>query len=274
MRTVYQFLNAIVRIFYLSAKRFYKEDYTYSASALAFITLLSLVPSVSIVLYFFSFFSFFSNAILLAKNYIYENFLPTTTIQLQSYIDQFLQQTQQLPAISILFSVFTGILLILTIENSINHIWKVGHKKRNLLATLISWSVLLFMPLLVGYFAFISTYISSFFVSRYQFVLLGMLNLITNSLLIGILYIALPTRYVTWKEGLIGGVIAACLFDLGKKLFILYISFMTNYEYIYGTLAIIPIFLVWLYFSWAIILFGALFIYEVKNMRLLTFHKT
>lgn len=272
MRTFYHFLN-LAKAFYLSAKRFYKEDYTYSASALAFITLLSLVPSVSIVLYFFSYFTFFSTAISSAKNYIYQNFLPSTTEQLQIYIDQFLQQTQQLPAISIIFSVLTGILLILTIENSINHIWKVGHQKRNIVATFISWIVLLFMPLLVGYFAFISTYISSFFVSQYQFVLLGILNLITNSLLIGILYISLPTRYVTWQEGLLGGVIAACLFDLGKKLFILYISFMTNYEYIYGTLAIIPIFLVWLYFSWSIILFGALFIYEIKNSKSLKGHR-
>lgn len=246
------------------------EDYSYQASALSFITLLSLVPIVSIVLYFFSFFAVFNNFILLAENYIYSNFLPETTGAIRGYLTQFIYQTYQLPFFSILFSLITGIFMILTIEKAMNSIWHVQNRQRNFLVNTVSWFLLFIMPLFVGILVFINTTVSSILSQQYQFVLIHVISLLTNAFLIGVLYIIFPNTLVHWKDALLGGFVAACLFEAVKRLFILYITYLTSYEFVYGTLAIIPIFLVWIYLAWLIILYGALFIYAKSKLNLNT----
>lgn len=248
-----------LRIFWRAAKHFYNEDYTYQCSALAFITILAIVPVLSVLVFVFSMFADFAHTITLLNNYIYANFLPTSVQVIQKYFDQFTNQASHLPSISILFSFITGLMLLLVIEHALNQIWGVHHKKRHLMTRVIALSILMLLPLYVGFGSFLSEYIyTKIGISFIQYVTINILNLAINTSIFAIFYITVPNKVIGWKDGIIGGLITAVLFEIIKKLFVWYITYFTNYTAVYGALASIPIFLTWLYVSWAIFLYGAL----------------
>ena len=76
-------------------------------------------------------------------------------------------------------------------------------------------------------------------------------------LILFILYRIVPACEVKWRHAFIGAAVATALFLLGKYLFMLYLQFFPSYEVVYGAMAAFPLFLIWLYVSWAIVLFGA-----------------
>ena len=252
-------------IAWLSVWRFYNGNYTYQASALAFITLLCVVPFVSVIVYVASFFVFFHDFVYMANNYIYANFVPRSSDAMQQYLDQFVIQAGQLPTLSITFSVISGVMLILTVEHSLNNVWHVRHKSKDVLTTFISWSILTLMPIYFGISVLVTGYISSLaWFNHYQVFVLDLLNWLVNATVFTVLYIVVPNKLVDWSDGFLGGLIAAALFELAKKIFAFYITYFANYQLIYGALAIVPILLVWIYVTWSIILYGALFI-KAKN---------
>ena len=95
-------------ITWLAAWRFYNGNYTYQSSALAFITLLCIVPFVSVIVYIASFFVFFHDFVYMANNYIYANFVPRSSDAMQQYLDQFVIQAGRLPTFSILISLISA----------------------------------------------------------------------------------------------------------------------------------------------------------------------
>lgn len=247
-----------LRIFWRAAKHFYHEDYTYQCSALAFITILAIVPVFSVVVYIFGKVSHFSEVLTLLNNYIYANFLPTSVQIIQKHLDQFTMQASRLPTISIVFSLFTGLMLLLVIEQTLNQIWRVHHNKRHLITRVAALSILMLLPVYIGFSSFLSEFIyTRIEVSYAQYLLINFLNLMINASVFAIFYIVVPNKLIGWKEGFIGGLITAILFDIVKKLFVWYVSYFTNYTAIYGALASFPIFLTWLYVSWVIFLYGA-----------------
>ena len=72
-----------------------------------------------------------------------------------------------------------------------------------------------------------------------------------------LIYATVPNRQVKLKHALAGGVVGALLFEGTKRMFSMYVLNFGNYEVIYGAVASIPIFFVWVYLSWLVVLFGA-----------------
>lgn len=253
---------------YHSLKRFYLEDFTYQVSALAFISLLSLIPIVSVFLYLFSFFAFFHGFINYIKNYIYLNFMPNISSTATIYIEEFAYQANQLPFISFIFSFFTGITLMFTIERVLNSIWKNENKKnKNLVSRFGSWLILFGILLFTTMLTFISISISSLFlVDKIFSIFSHLIQFICNIILLTAVFVYIPVKTISWHDGMIAGTIATIFFELGKRIFEYYIIYITNYQYIYGTLAIIPIFIIWIYLSWMIILLSAIYINEKNKL--------
>jgi membrane protein len=252
-----------------AAKRFYTEDFTYSASALAFTTLLALVPIGSVILSMLAMFPEFKKVIDVAQNYLLTNFLPASADVIRYYLQNFTQQATRLPIVGMFFLFVTATLLIITVENTLNNIWGVPERKKKFSAWLLYWAVLIVMPFAIGCSVFLSTLFLSLpwwsdpainaFMKPSVFLLL---SLIVDTIMFSMLYIILPNFSVGIWNGLAGGFLAAVLFGIAKKLFAFYIQQFPSYELIYGTLATIPIFLLWVYISWMILLFGALFTNE------------
>lgn len=249
----------------IALKRLFQENYTYRASALAFTTLLTIVPLLAVIVSLIAIFPIFNQLINLAQNYIIENFVPTSGTTIQLYLEGFIKQATHLPKLGIIFLFFTVITLIVTVEHTLNEIWGAKQRKKKISAILLYWLVLILTPLFLGLSVLLSSYIFSLSwiagaTSKLgiNVLILSSLPLAINTLLFSVLYIAVPNCRVEWQEGLVGGFIAAVLYELAKKGFAFYVLQFPSYEIIYGTLATIPIFLLWIYISWLIILYGAL----------------
>jgi membrane protein len=207
----------------------------------------------------------------LAQSYILNDLIPASGDAIQHYLQLFTDQAMHLPMVGILFLFFTAMLLIYTVEETFNHIWQTKIKKQKFTAWLLYWAVLLLAPLAIGLSVFLSTLLFSLSwfeqVAIIKTPLLEILSLVINTALFSLLYIIVPNERVAVRTGLIGGLLAAVMFDLAKRIFAFYIHKFANYTLIYGALSTIPIFLVWVYISWFIVLYGALFTHALSHIK-------
>ncbi len=275
-----QFWSLVV-VCWIAANRLLDEQYTYRASALAFTTLLALVPLISIIVSLLTIFPIFSKLINIARDYILANFIPNSSAVIEHYFELFAQQATNLPKFTIIFLFFTAITLIITVKHTLNDIWHEPHEIKRLKPWLLYWLVLILAPFFIGSTVFISTYIFSLpWLSQLTHklgvipLLLVILSLGINTIMLSSLYIVVPSHNPTLGDGLFGGFIAAVLFEIAKKGFAFYLLKFPTYALIYGALAIIPLFLVWLYISWLIILYGALVTHTYYLQRMRKLHGT
>lgn len=241
-------------------KHFIQDDCTYIASALAFTSLLSVVPLMSVGLAIFSTFPAFEGFAEPLQNFIFDNFVPTTGKILQSYLQLFTSQVSKLSVWGFLFLIVTALLMLFTIEQAMNKIWRVNNGRYGVPAFLLYWSILSLAPLLIGLSIAVSSYLfstqllfdsnalsriihySPFFLSLMGFVFL---------------YTIVPNCRVKIRHALGGGFVAALLFETAKQGFAYYLARFDTYELVYGAFAIIPIFFIWVYWVWIITLLGA-----------------
>lgn len=253
-----------VKNFLLILLEHIKQDrLTTSAAGLAYTTILSLVPIITVIFSLLSAFPIFEDASQALKELVYKNLVATASETIQQYLEQFIANTNKMTIFGVIGLVITSLLLIRSIDNALNLIWHTKRKRPLIYDLTIYWTILTLGPILVGASLAVSSYIFSA-----QF--FGENTIINNTFLrilpfaisiIGfwLLYCIVPTESVPIKESLIGAIIAAILFDLAKKIFTLYVTSFPTYQLIYGVVSSIPILLVWIYLSWCIILFGAEF---------------
>ena len=262
MKKTLWYARSNLNFFWVAAKRFIVDDFSNHASALAFVTVLSIVPLVSVIVYIFSFFPEFDNLVKITKHYIYSNFVPTSGQTIQQYFSQFTHQASNLPIISIIFSIFTAVMFVMTIEYALNAVWHVTHKAREYFSILLVSVLIVLLPLFIGLVALTSELVFSFLhLADFQYITVSLLNFFINATCFAILYLILPNEKISWRNAFFGGLLVSFLFDISKSFFVMYIKKFATYEYIYGALSLVPIFLLWIYIVWCIILYGALTIY-------------
>ena len=264
-------LLRFIRICVNAGVRLFKEGYTYRASALAFTTVLSLVPLLSVIVTFLTIFPIFTQFSLHARDYIVANFVHTSGKIVEQYLEAFTQHASQLPMISILFLLVTAFTLLITVEHTVNEIWQRRIPIKNWVTLLSHWTILIVAPLGVALSIFLSSYLFSMalFKPAYnlglKIHLLNYLPIVINTLVFGILYHVLPNYRIHWRQSLTGGIMAAILLEIANKTFAFYIEQFHSYEIIYGALAIIPLFLTWIYIFWLIILYGAIVVFNLTK---------
>ncbi len=245
-------------------KRFVDDDCMETAGLLCYATLLSLVPLLAVVLSMFSAFSVFDQWSDAAQNFLFKNFVPAAGEVIQKNINQFVQKASTLTAAGIVFLIVTALILMSNIERSLNRIFRV-HRARSLTGRLlVYWSTLTVGPLLLGASFGVSSYLLSLplVVGAAEGIggvpkLLKLAPVIASSVAFSLMFVIVPHRVVRWRHAVTGGVVAALLLELAKSGFGLYVTHFPTYNKIYGALAAIPIFLVWVYLSWVVILLGA-----------------
>src|SRR5690606_27859351 len=157
-------------------------------------------------------------------------------------------------------------LMLVNIERNFNLIWGVEELRKGLMSFLLYWSVLSLGPLLLGVGFAVSSYVTSLTLfERFtevsslfgiQRILLGMFPLLLTTGGFTLLYVAVPNCGVQIRHAFVGALVVAASFVVVKFIFTRFIA-TASYEFIYGTFAAIPIFLIWLYVCWVVILFGA-----------------
>lgn len=253
------------KIIYLALKIFIVKEYTYRASALSFTTLLAIIPYIFVMIFFATFLPFFSNIIGPTKSYFLSHFVPTSAGILENYFEIFVQQASHLPIINILFLFITAVIMVNTIEEALNEIWKANKRKKIYLTTIIYFFLVLIIPFVIAVSAILSSFIVTipiFVIHTFKFELaplfLLFLPILTNSVIFTLIYILVPNTYVKFFDGLFGGITAAILLEFARLGFGLYLTFFPSYSLIYGAFAVIPIFLIWLYIFWSIFLYCGL----------------
>ncbi|MGF1762473.1 virulence factor BrkB family protein [Aliivibrio kagoshimensis] len=234
-----------------------------SAGYMAYITLLSLVPLLTVLLSVLSHFPIFSGVGEVIQQFVISNFVPAAGEAVEQSLNEFISNTGKMTAVGSLFLFVAAVMLISSIDKSLNFIWRVKQSRRRIYSFSMYWMVLTLGPLFVGASIAASSYLASLSIlegelaSGFYHQLLGWLPIILSFCAFGVLYLLVPNKKVHLLHALIGALVASVLFELSKDGFALYITRFPSYQLIYGALAAIPILFVWVYLCWLIVLLGA-----------------
>ncbi|NQZ23722.1 MAG: virulence factor BrkB family protein [Colwellia sp.] len=253
--------------------RLWREQLHVSAGYLSYVTLMSLIPLLVVMLSTMTAFPIFSEIKVSIESFIYENFLPATGDAVKLHIAGFVENATKMSAIALIFLFALALLLISAIDKTLNQLWEIKTKRRFVTSLSVYWLVLTLGPILVGASIATTSYIVSL-VSLNESELFGLsdlfvrlLPLLSSISAFLILYLIVPNKVVRFKCAFWGALVAGLLFEIAKAGFAQYITQLPTYETIYGALAGVPILFLWVYLSWLVVLFGALFTLALENFK-------
>ena len=235
-----------------------------TAASLSFTTLFALVPLATVALTFVSRFPVFQEWVTQFEAFLLRYMLPGSAYEVvHTYISEFTEKAANLTGISIAFLAVTALMATATIEREINLIWGIERQRplgRRLLVYALGITV---GPVLIGASLSLSTWVITRSLAAIpmtrpieEAVLEGAPALFTT-IALALLYKVAPARAVPWRSAFVGGALAAVAFEAAKQGFAIYVTTFSTYELVYGALAALPVFLIWLYVSWLIVLAGA-----------------
>ena len=245
-------------------QRFREDHMGLTASSLTFTTSIALVPFFTVALAIFTAFPMFSKLQVTLQVWLVNSLIPDDiSRQVLGYLTQFAKQANKLGVAGLAVLLGTAIALILTIDRTLNGIWRVKQPRPLAQRVLIYWAAITLGPLVLGASLAVTSYVLSasrglvgslpdglrFLLDTAQFFLLagGM----------AALYRYVPNTFVRWSHAWVGGLFVAAGIELAKKALSLYLSSVPTYSLVYGAFATLPILLVWIYVAWVIVLMGA-----------------
>jgi len=253
--------------------RLCREQLHVSAGYLSYVTLMSLIPLLVVMLSTMTAFPIFSEIKVSIESFVYENFLPATGDAVKLHITGFVENATKMSAIALIFLFVLALLLISAIDNTLNRLWQIKTKRRFVTSLSVYWLVLTLGPILVGASIATTSYIVSLVsLNAYDFfglsdLFVRLLPLLSSIGAFLILYLIVPNKVIPFKCALGGALVAGILFEIAKAGFAQYITKLPTYETIYGALAGVPILFLWVYLSWLVVLFGALFTLALENFK-------
>ncbi len=149
-------------------RHFIDDAFPRNAAALAYATLLALVPLAAVVFSALSMFPVFEEWALMLEEFVYKNFVPAAGDVIQEHLQRFTEHTGKLTAIGSVFLVVGAVLLLFTIEETFNEIWHVKEGRRMSQRVLSYWAVLTLGPLLIGASLSLTSYLISLTLSSDQ----------------------------------------------------------------------------------------------------------
>lgn len=256
---------SLIRFIRFVFKGFVEKKCFDTANALSYTTLLSVVPFFALMFAGFSSFPVFKDIMYELEVFIFSNFIPASSDIIREHLMSFVGQTSKLTIIGLFSLLLIALLLMWKIDQSLNNIWS-SSKKRDYIKTLLTyWAVLTLGPVLIGLSLMATSYLTSLPIITdtaeiigLKIYLLQFVALFFTLTAFTLTYLIVPNTRVNIKHALIGGLLATLLFELSKQGFAWYVSKNDTYQNIYGALSTIPIFLIWIYISWVIILLGAM----------------
>ncbi|MES2298558.1 MAG: YihY family inner membrane protein [Pseudomonadota bacterium] len=254
-------------LFRFAHRRLSEEKLPQVAGSLTFTTVLALVPLLTIALAIFTTFPLFGNVRTALEAYFAQSLMPKgISNTILGYLTQFTSKATRLSAVGAIALLFTSSAMMNMIERAFNQIWHVRQTRPLAQRIVVYWALVTLGPLLIGLSLTITSQIFMATSSVVNAVpLIGALFYTTVSVALTtgaftLLYIAVPNRYVDWRDAMWGGMVAALAFEVAKRLFAVFIQQFPSYAIIYGALAALPLFLLWVYTSWMITLVGALLV--------------
>jgi membrane protein len=243
-------------------ERFREDRLGLTASSLTFTTTIAMVPFFTVALALFTVFPMFATMQGRVQRWLIESLIPDNIArQVLGYLNTFASKASGLGVAGLLVLLATAFALILTIDKTLNNIWRVRRPRPFAQRVLIYWAAITLGPLVLALSLSTTAYVFS--ISR-EWVGRGMLKLVFDTfefvLLAGgmaSLYHYVPNTRVKWGHAWAGGFFVAATIEIAKRVLAYYLSLVPTYSVLYGAFATVPILLIWIYVAWVIVLLGA-----------------
>ncbi len=249
---------------YTLCERFREDHLGLTASSLTFTTTMALVPFVTVVLAVFTAFPMFAKFQMVLQKWLIESLIPDSIArQVLGYLTQFAGKASRLGGVGLAVLFLTALALILTIDRTLNGIWRVRKPRSLGQRVLVYWAVMTLGPLLLGVSLSMTSYAMSASRGLVRVMPGGvswMLDIFQFFLLawgVAALYRYVPNTCVRWAHAWAGGLFVSVGFEVAKRILVLYLGQVPTYSVLYGAFATVPILLVWIYMAWVIVLLGA-----------------
>lgn len=255
--------------------RFREDRLGLIAGSLTFTTLISLVPLVTVMLALFSAFPMFATFQRSLQNYFLQTLVPENIAKpVLEALTQFAGKANQLGTVGLVLLVLAALALMLTIDRSLNAIWRVRTPRPIAQRVLVYWAAATLGPLVLG----ISLSLTSYALSASNGLvggpgggvrlLLGPVEFSVLAAGLAGLFHYVPNTHVRWRHAVAGGIFAAAGFEVAKKLLGWYLAQVPTYSMIYGAFSFVPILLIWIYLAWVIVLLGAVVAAYAPSLRM------
>jgi len=245
-------------------RRFREDRLALTAGSLTFTTIISLVPLLTVMLALFSAFPMFAALQVALQKYFLQTLVPETIVRpVMGAITQFSMRASRLGTVGLIALVVSALAMMLTIDRALNTIWRVRKRRRIAQRVAVYWAAVTLGPLIFAISLSATSYAASasrgllgdmprgigLAVATFDFLLV--------TLAVAALFRYVPNTVVRWRHALIGALFVAVCMAAGKRALTEYFGAVPAYALVYGAFATVPIFLVWIYLSWVIILLGA-----------------
>jgi len=247
------------------AHRFIEHDCLTIAGSLTFTSLLALVPVMTMVYLGLAFLPEYAALAEQVESFVFRNFVPSSSMLVQEKLNQFASRAEGLTSLGLLGLAITTLMLLFSIERQFNAIWQVSMPAWRLPRLLAYAGLLIFGLALVLTALWVTTYVLSLPLLA-EVDVIGVAPLVLQHLptlclflILGALFKFVPNAQVSVRHAAIGGIAAAAVFKFAFALFA-WVSQYLVYDAIYGALAALPAFLLWLFLVWLIVLLGAVLV--------------
>lgn len=252
-------LSGLWRFIVATFRQYLDDGSQTTAAALTYQTLFAVVPLLTVTYAIFNSFKAFTGLSGRVQALIFENVVPQNVSVVQKYLSSFSAQASSLSIASVALLVVTAFMMLFTIEREFNAVWRIREPRSGFQRFLMYWAILTLAPFLVGLALTISGYVLSLPLISGVTASTGVLRFVPMMLsasLFTLIYFAVPNCAVPFRHALTGGVMVAVVFEVAKVIFAKAMTH-SNFQVIYGAFAAVPLFLLWIYLSWTIILIGA-----------------
>jgi membrane protein len=242
-------------------REFGRDHCLVRASGLAFASLIALVPLSALLFSLFSAVGSFTELIDSLQSFLIRQLVPASQEEIMQYVRRFVENTRALGVVGLLFFLLTSIFLLNTIQSNFNAVWGTRSRGNSLrqLATYLS-------VLIVGSFLFsiglnlsgvLRSLLADSVLSGLEKSMPVLLGLFPSLFIFAALFLMIrfiPAGRVRSRSALLGAAVGAVLWEIARRIFFLWVTYVIRLSLVYGSLAAVPIFLIWLYVAWAIVL--------------------
>ena len=254
-------------------KRFIDDRLFQAAGSLAYTTVFALVPLAIVVFGVLSAFPMFDRWSEALSDYVFSNFVPSAARAAEGYLRQFSASAGQLTAAGFLALVVSLLITLNSVEQTFNRIWRVASARPQLTRFLVYWTVLTLGALLAAASLAISAKVLSlplFGTTEGRWLAdlgLRLAPVLIEFVCVVLIYRVVPHHTVKWRHAIPGALLAVLMLELVKWGMGLYLGSFQSYQKLYGTVAFVPILLLWIYLSWVSVLLGASLASSVAAFR-------
>jgi membrane protein len=254
-------------------RRFLDDRLFEAAGALSYTTVFALVPLSMVVFGVLSAFPAFNDWSGQLSDYIFSNFVPSSARRVEGYLRQISGNAGQLTTAGVIALVASLLITLTGVEATFNRIWRVRTARPKFTRFLVYWTVLTLGALVAATSLALSTRFFALAVFEtepgraLEAVMLRLAPMTIELAAFAAIFRVVPHRTIKWRHAMVGALLSVLLFEVVKWGIALYLGSFGAYQKIYGPLAFVPVFLLWIYFGWVSILLGASFAASMSAFR-------